>query len=304
MHEFLSTVPFDLYELSLFHLVAKHRSFTKAAAAALLTQSAITRQIQGIETSLGLQLLERTTRNVTLTPAGEFLNREAARLLGDVDSSLQQLRVAFAGARKEIRVDVSPTIGLAYLPGFFHANLRKLPSVSCRVSCQAGSEILAALEANEQDIGVLCPPSRLPATILVTHRFDDAFTLIVPRSLAPELSRIGQSKARSEWLNRQNWLLIAESSNSGQLLRAWMRRQNWTVEPAMQLNNFDLIINLVALGMGISFVPIRALALYGQKRTLARVPMPVRFKRELVVVVRKHRKLPDHLRQFVDNVLF
>jgi len=45
-------------------------------------------------------------------------------------------------------------------------------------------------------------------------------------------------------------------------VRAWMKRQGWRIEPTMQLDNFDLIINLVSLGMGISFVPIRALALW------------------------------------------
>src|SRR5690242_5209121 len=136
MNQFLSTVPFDLYELALFHLVVKHRSFTKAAEIAGLTQSAITRQMQGIEDSLGIQLLERTTRTVRVTAAGEFLHREAGRLLGDVEQSLQQLSQEFAGARKEVRVDVSRTIGLAYLPGFFHANLRHQPQLGYRVTCQ------------------------------------------------------------------------------------------------------------------------------------------------------------------------
>src|SRR5260370_25800654 len=104
MHRFLSTVPFDLYELALFHLVVKHRSFTKAAEVAGLTQSAITRQMQGIENSLGIQLLERTTRNVRVTPAGEFVYREAARLLGDVQQSLAPLAQKIPGARKEGRV--------------------------------------------------------------------------------------------------------------------------------------------------------------------------------------------------------
>ena len=72
----------------------------------------------------------------------------------------------------------------------------------------------------------------------------------------------------------------------------------------MQLDNFDLIINLVSLGMGASFVPIRALALYAQKRAFLRIPLPVRFTRQLVVVVRKHRKMPAHLEQFIANVLF
>src|SRR5882724_3478505 len=304
MNRFLSTVPFDLYELALFHLVVKHRSFTKAAEIAGLTQSAITRQIQGVEYSLGIQLLKRTTRSVRTTPAGDFLYHEAARLLGDVDQSLNHLTQEFAGARKEIRVDVSRTIGLAYLPGFFHANLRRLPQLGYRVTCEPSDEILTALEANDQDIGVLCPPARLPKTLRITHRFEDAFTLIAPADFSPGLDTITKTKARMEWLKKQSWLLIEERSNTGQQLRAWMKRQGWRIEPTMQLDNFDLIINLVSLGMGISFVPIRALALYNQKQKLIRVPLPTRFTRELVVVIRKHRKLPVHIEQFIANVLF
>jgi DNA-binding transcriptional LysR family regulator len=304
MNQFLSTVPFDLYELALFHLVVKHRSFTKAAEIAGLTQSAITRQMQGVENSLGIQLLERTTRNVRVTPAGEFLFREAARLLGDVDRSLQHLAQEFAGARKEIRVDVSRTIGLAYLPGFFHANLRRLPEIGYRVTYQPSDQILTALEAHEQDIGVLCPPPRLPKTLRVTHRFADAFTLIGSAELPIGIEKRSTTKARTEWLKKQNWLLIDEHSNTGQQLRSWMNRQGWRIEPTMQLDNFDLIINLVSLGMGVSFVPIRALALYNQRQKLVRIPLPARFTRELVVVVRKHRKLAAHLDQFIANVLF
>ena len=304
MNQFLSTVPFDLYELALFQLIVKHRSFTKAAEIAGLTQSALTRQMQGVENSLGIQLLERTTRTVSVTPAGEFLSREAARLLGDVDQSLQHLSQKFAGARKEVRVDVSRTIGLAHLPGFFHANLRRLPEVGYRVTCQPSGEILTALEANEQDIGVLCPPRHLPKTVRVTHRFEDAFTLIAPVTLRSQIESLSKARTRMEWLKQQNWLLIEERSNTGQQLRTWMRRQGWRIEPTMQLDNFDLIINLVALGMGISFVPIRAIAPYNQRQKLFRIPLPAKFARELVVVVRKHRKLPPHIEQFISNVLF
>jgi len=46
------------------------------------------------------------------------------------------------------------------------------------------------------------------------------------------------------------------------------------------------------------------MALYNQKQKLLRVPLPTRFTRELVVVARKHRKLPAHIDQFIANVLF
>ena len=224
--------------------------------------------------------------------------------MGDVEQSLEHLAQEYAGARKEVRVDVSRTIGLAYLPGFFHANLRRLPQVGYRVACQASNDILTAIEANEQDIGVLCPPKRLPKTLRVTHRFEDAFALIAPASLEPQLKPLVRGKARMEWIKKQNWLLIEERSNSGQQLRNWMRLQGWNIEPTMQLDNFDLIINLVSLGMGVSFVPVRALALYNQRQKILRIDLPARFTRELVVVVRKHRKLPAHIEQFISNVLF
>lgn len=305
MNELLATHPFDLYELSLFHLVVKHRSFTKAAELAGVTQSAITRQMQGMEDSLGIDLLERTTRSVRVTKAGEFLFHESAKLLGDVDQSLRRLKEDFANAKKEIRIGVSRSISPAYLPGFFHANLRQGLKASYRVAYQTSTEILSALEANEMDLGVICPPPRLPRTLAVTHRFADAFTLIASDQIAESFQLLSKSKAaRVTWLQRQNWLLPEELTNTGHGLQKWMSRAGLKIEPAMQLDSFDLIITLVSLGMGVSFVPIRALALHGQKKKLQRLHLPERFERELVVVMRRHRKQPQHLAEFVENILF
>lgn len=305
VNEYLQTAPFDIYELHLFHLVAQHRSFTRAAAVAGLTQSAVTRQVQGIESRLGVVLFERTTRSVKLTPAGEALWRESVRLVGEVAQTLRTLREEFTDAKKEIRVGVSRSVSLAYLPGFFHANLRRLPQVGYRVSSPPGEEILAGLEANELDVGVLSAPQRLPKTVRATHRFTDLFVLVgSPDAAADFEAQAGSPSKRLAWMNRQNWLALDERSDTGRCLRDWMNQQGCRVPPGMQLDNFDLIINLVALGMGVGFVPVRALALYARKRALRRLAWPARFERELIVVVRRNRKLPEHILQFIDNVLF
>ncbi len=305
MNDFLATVPFDLYELALFRLVVKHRSFTKAAEEAGITQSAITRQMQGMENRLDIELLERTTRSVHVTKAGEFLCQESARLLGDVDNSLRRLKEEFANAPKEIRIGVSRSISMAHLPGFFHANVRSERQVRYHVTCQPGGAILSALESNELDLGVLCPPKLLSRTLAITHRISDTFVLIAPKTLEATFLSLPKSEAsRTAWLSRQTWLLIEESGNTGRELRRWMRRLGLKIEPAMQLDSFDLIINLVALGLGISLVPRRSLALYGRKSSIARLPMKERFTRNLVVVMRRHRKKPEHLTRFIDNILF
>jgi DNA-binding transcriptional LysR family regulator len=140
--------------------------------------------------------------------------------------------------------------------------------------------------------------------VRVTHRFEDAFTAIVSADFSSEIFPLKKARARMEWLKKQNWILIEEHTNTGQQLRSWMRREGWRVEPVMQPDNFDLIINLVSLGMGVSMVPIRALALYNQRQKFLRVPLPSRFTRELVVVARKRRKPSEHIEQFIGNVLF
>src|SRR6201996_6061508 len=119
VNELIARRPFDLYQLHLFRLVAESGGFTRAAQRTGLTQSAITRQIQGVENQLGLALFARTTRSVALTPAGRFLLEQSTPLLGDVDVLLRRLREEFAGAPREVRLGVSRSVSLAYLPGFF-----------------------------------------------------------------------------------------------------------------------------------------------------------------------------------------
>jgi len=305
VNQYLATVPFDLYALHLLQLVARHGSFTRAAAQAGLTQSAMTRQVQGVESRLGIPLFERTTRSVAVTDAGKFLLHEGARLIGDLDAVLVRLREQFTDAPREIRVGVSQTIGLSYLPGLFAAQRKRRPDVHLRVVHQPSRALFTQLDANELDLAILCPPRRLPPSVRVTHRFDDAFTLVLPPGLTPPTPRPSRQPARwREWLRAQEWLLIHEASHTGARLRAWLRQRGWLVPHAAQLDSFDLIINLVALGQGVSLVPQRALALYVRRRKVQRYETPEKFTREIVVLTRRHPKPPAHVGEFVENILF
>jgi DNA-binding transcriptional LysR family regulator len=303
MQQYLAKKPFDLYALHLFHLVVKHRSFTRAAREAGLSQSALTRQMQSLEQRLGLDLINRTTRSVEVTRAGLFLAAEAARLIGGVSSALDGLQAEFGSARPEVRVSVSRTLAMAHMPGLFHANHQRHPEVVCRVSYNPSAAILTALEANEIDIGVLCPPTPLPDSVRVTHRFKDAFELIAPASLAAA-APVKRNDPFRLWLTQQSWLLIDSSTNTGKNLRHWMKRQRFDIQAAMELDSFDLIINLVASGFGVAFVPRRALSLYRRKDSIVTLPFPERFERDIVAITRRHRKLPPHVRRFVECILF
>jgi DNA-binding transcriptional LysR family regulator len=304
MQEYLSRKPFDLFSLHLFQLVAKHRSFTQAAREAGLSLSALSRQMQSLEKRLGVNLLNRSTRNVDVTEAGQFLFGEATRLIGSVASTLEGVQAGFANARPVVRVGVSRSLSMAHMPGLFHAHQKRHPETAVKVSYHASAPILTAMDEHQLDIGVLGSPKALPETVQITHRFKDRFILIGPSSLPGIATASKRGDRLRSWITEQPWLMMDASTNTGAALRRWLKRQGLAVEPSIELDSFDLIISLVASGMGVALVPQRALALYRRKAAITLLRMTETFSRDIVVVTRKHRRVPAHVTQFVESLLF
>src|SRR5829696_4837286 len=82
----------DLGDLQAFLLVARERSFTRAAAKLGVSQSALSQTVRGLEERLGLRLLTRTTRSLAPTEAGERLLRTLGPALDEIDQTLSGLR--------------------------------------------------------------------------------------------------------------------------------------------------------------------------------------------------------------------
>jgi DNA-binding transcriptional LysR family regulator len=299
--------PIDLYGLGLLRLVARHGSITRAAAEAGLTQSALTRQVQGMESRLGVDLFERTTRKLNLTTAGASLLHDTATIPSLLQAALGKIGQVTSPIPKEVRIGVSRSIAFGHLPGLLHAHVRRAPDVRTSVEYSTQGEIIARMEAGELDVGVICPPARLPSSVMVSHRMADGFHLIAPKDHPlPKLnfkSKTWTLRLR-QWLEAQTWLLLSGKTSTGVRLRKWLRSQELQITPSMEPDNFDLIVHLVALGLGVSVVPRRAIAAFPRRQLLQRVPLPTEFTRELVVIVPRGGKTPTHVSEFVNNILF
>jgi DNA-binding transcriptional LysR family regulator len=304
-HEYLATRPVDLYAMHLFELVASLGGFTRAAEAVGLSQSAVTRQIQGMEERLGVPLLERTTRKVTVTDAGRLLLTEARKLNGSLEESLRRFREEHVDGARSVRVGFSRSIGLASLPGILAPFHRHSPEVRLQVSHEGSEGLMAALLDHRLDIAVLPTPKRLSPAFAVQHRYTDEFELIVGalHEAPPGTAPFSPARIRS-WAEKQHWILLDSRSNTGRNLADWLKRYQWQVSSTMELDSFEIIIHLVAMGLGASLVPRRALAAYPRKKALLRVPLKQRFDREIMILTRSNRVLPKHVRELIDGVLF
>ncbi|MEV6198265.1 LysR substrate-binding domain-containing protein [Streptomyces sp. NPDC051920] len=102
------TVDLDTRRLRSFIAVAEELNFTRAARRLFIAQQALSQQVRQLEEELGVKLLERTTRRVTLTDAGESFLVDARRLVADAESAVDRARLRAAGKTAVLRLGFTP----------------------------------------------------------------------------------------------------------------------------------------------------------------------------------------------------
>ena len=131
----------NINQLTYFVSVAENRSFTKAAQQCYLTQTAITQQMQSLETLLGVQLINRNSRPIELTPSGHIFYAEAKEILTHVRLAMQEARDASRGVAGLIRIGYAKTFVNTGLPQFFLDFHRKYPSLALKLFCKEIEQI-------------------------------------------------------------------------------------------------------------------------------------------------------------------
>lgn len=305
-NEWNAAPPFDLHSLQLIRLVAQRGSFTAAAHAAGLTQSAITRQVQGVEERLEVALFERTTRSVRLTPAGEYLVQQAGEISNTAIEASRYISEHFADAPPILRSGVSRSMGVGYLPGFFDQFHRLRPDVRTSVTQDIGTRLIEQVLKAEIDVAIVSAQPKIASGLEVCYRFADRFVAIVPDDeKSTDLSASPTRKQLAKQLADQRWISLDRSSASSTVVSDWMNEVGLAeVEPSMELDSYDLIVGLVSEGMGAAIVPRRVLPLYARRRVVRALTFRPALHREVWVVARSDRKRPEHIRDFVESVLF
>jgi LysR family glycine cleavage system transcriptional activator len=211
--------PLSLTNLRAFEAVARTLNFGGAAEELHVTQSAVSRQIKGLEDELGAQLFTRGTRHVQITPDGQTLLRAVEPLLAKLDASVQHIRRS--RSRQRVSVTTFASFGSLWLLPRIEAFQREHPDIDIRVSAH---DAIEDLDDPELDLALrYCSPAQAPPGGV--HLFDETLTPAVSRSLwerirtgaAPPLTRpadlVGQTlleedddRASTEFLSWRHWL--------------------------------------------------------------------------------------------------
>src|SRR5215472_11751712 len=152
----------ELRHLRYFVAVAEALSFRGAAEKLRMAQPPLSAQIKALEAELGVQLLERTTRSVTLTHAGRVFLEEARAVLAASTQAGQRAQQAHHGLAGTLRVGIIAPVAGGWLAGTLRRFRQRYPGVQLSLFDLTSTEQLRRLHDQELDAGLLRPPITYP----------------------------------------------------------------------------------------------------------------------------------------------
>ncbi|MEU4497205.1 LysR substrate-binding domain-containing protein [Streptomyces sp. NPDC023998] len=168
-----------LAQLRAFAAVAEHLHFRDAAAAIGMSQPALSGAVSALEDVLGVQLLERTTRRVLLSPAGERLAARAKAVLDAVGELMEEAEAVQAPFTGVLRLGVIPTVAPYLLPTVLRLVHEKYPDLDLQVHEEQTSSLLDGLAGGRLDLLLLAVPLGVPS-VTELPLFDEDFVLVTP----------------------------------------------------------------------------------------------------------------------------
>ncbi|MGJ6121811.1 LysR substrate-binding domain-containing protein [Mycolicibacterium sp. Y3] len=156
---------FSLARLSCFIAVAEELHFGRAAERLHMTQPPLSRQIQQLEAELGVQLIDRTTRSVMLTPAGIAFLPDARRILQLAESAALTVKRVPAGDLGTVVVGFTAASAHAVLPRLLERTRAKLPDVKLELREMVSAAQIEGLMTGEIDLGMARPPLKRPGIV-------------------------------------------------------------------------------------------------------------------------------------------
>lgn len=190
-------------DLRYFVAVAEQGHVGRAAQRLGVTQPALTKGVQRLESSLGLQLFERTPRGMVLTTVGGVFFERAKHLCLGLDEAVQEAEDLHLGAIGTIRVGVSPLFADSLVAEAFARLLQQRPGARARVSISLNDSLLNALRLGDLDISVNALDDVEPEDLCHEVLFEDDLCVVL-REHHPLLLR---QDLRLADLARQQWAL-------------------------------------------------------------------------------------------------
>ena len=286
----------ELRQLRYLVALADEQHFTRAAAREHIAQPALSQQIRRLEQEVGLSLVERTTRRVTVTEAGRALVARARRILAEVDAATAEMQ-AFTGVRTgHVMVGTMHTMGpvdVSLALAVFH---QRHPGVELTVREESSEELAEMLRDDVLDLAFLSVTERIESHGLGLHQLVSEELVVI---LPGDHPLAEQGEVRMAELAGEQFISYREGARLRELLVYAGHTAGFEPQVQLESNESERIRRLVARHMGVAILPRSDAERPGAEVTVARLIEPS-LTRDITLACREGRRLAPAATEFIE----
>jgi len=283
--------------LQVFHAVAKHLSFTKAAEALFMTQPAVTFQIRQLEESFSTRLFDRAQGRITLTAAGVVALEYAERILGlsaELDARMKEMSGQVGGP---LLIGASMTVAEFLLPPVLGEFKARFPAVLPRLLVANSEAVQARVAERTLDLGFIEGESHL-ASLVTDVCCDDELRVVCAPShpLAKLQSVVPKALLEHAYVGRE------PGSGTREVIDSYLQKHGVapdSLQVVMELGSPEALKRLIATGLGFTIMSRAIAATEVKLGQLSQIPLEPRLVRQMSVVYPKERFHSRLVNQFV-----
>ncbi len=244
-----AAVSLDLHKIRIFATIARLMSFTRAADRLHMTQPTVSQQLATLEAQLGTPLIERDTRRLWLTPAGEALLPYADKLLTLSDEAFEAARAAAGLADRTLRLGVGHTLAIYLLPRLLSRYQAQYPGHPVRISVGNTGQLLVQVASEAAELALVGSPAEHPGIVVTPFMHDHLVVIVAPGDVWAKRADVDLEELR------QRTLLTREP---GSALHASVERllgaSALAGDSVIQLGETEAIKRCVEAGLGVALI--------------------------------------------------
>lgn len=288
----------DITALRLFIAVAQAGSISEGAARIHLSVAAASKRISDIESRIGVRLLRRGARGISLTPAGAAFRQKALAMMKIADTMEEELSDYAQGIEDRIGIMANSASILHFLPADLASYLAANPRLRIDLQEQTSMRIAELLQSNQTDLGIF-DADHTPTGVRTRLYREDRLMLITGREhpLAP-CGRIDFAETlKYDYVGlHAGTAILTKMSQSASRMGRLLRLR-------IQVNSFDAVCRMVESGIGIGIVPVRVAQTYLDLNRIAAAELDDPWaRRQLVLGWPAQRHLTPGARNLVDHL--
>jgi LysR family transcriptional regulator, transcription activator of glutamate synthase operon len=285
----------ELSQLRYLVALAEELHFTRAAAREHIAQPALSQQIRRLEDEVGLALVERTTRRVSITEAGDVLVARARRVLAELEAADAELGALRGVQSGRVLVGALHTMGpidLALVLADFH---RRHPAVELTVRENSSEELAEMLRVDELDLAFLSVTERIESHGLGLHQLVSEELMVV---LPPNHRLARRARVRMAELAGEQFISYRAGARLRELLVSAGAHAGFDPHVTLESNESRRIRRLVSRGMGVAILPRTDAVEPGAEVAVAALTDPA-LARDITLAWRDDRRHPPAVAEFI-----